>query len=236
MMKVARFNKGFTLMEMAIVLVIVGLLLSSLLLPLSKQREMSNFYQTKKSLEEIKEALIGYAMINGRLPCPTTYKDPGQNEYGHAIDNCLLNTQDPELPPFAVTGFLPWKDLSVREVDAWGLPRKKEDKLWSGYWIYRVAPEFASNALFFTLATASSTANIDIVNSSGVSLTTSGERPVAVICSMGADGVANGQNALFETTNPIYQSDEVTATFDDICVWIGRPTLFNRMVQAGKLP
>lgn len=231
-MKVAHPNKGFTLLEMAIVLVIVGLLLSTLLLPLSKQREMSDYYETKKSLDEIKEALIGYAVINGRLPCPATHKDPSQNEYGTADSICPLANKDPDFPEAAYAGFLPWKDLSVREVDAWGLPRKKEDKLWSGYWIYRVAPEFTT---LFTLATSSATA-INIVNSSGVSLTSSGERPVAVICSMGHDGVANGQNASFETTSPIYQSDEVTTTFDDICVWIGRPTLFNRMVQAGKLP
>ena len=236
MIKIARFNKGFTLLEMAIVLIIVGLLFATLSLPLSKQREMSDYYETKKSLDEIKEALIGYAIINGRLPCPTTHKDPSQNEYGTASSSCSLSNKDTDLPESAYAGFLPWKDLSVREVDAWGLPRKKDDKLWSGYWVYRVAPEFASNSTLFTLNTTSSAANIDIVNSSGVSLTTSGERPVAVICSMGHDGMANGQNASFEPTNPIYQSDEVTMTFDDICVWIGRPTLFNRMVQAGKLP
>ena len=63
-------NRGFTLIEMAIVLMIVGLLLGGMLVPLSAQMDQRNISDTQKSLSEIKEALIGYAMANGRLPCP----------------------------------------------------------------------------------------------------------------------------------------------------------------------
>lgn len=61
---------GFTLVEMAIVLLIVALLLGGLIPAISSQVEQQRTNETRKTLEEIKEALIGYALANGRLPCP----------------------------------------------------------------------------------------------------------------------------------------------------------------------
>ncbi len=55
---------GFTLVEMAIVLVIVGLLLGGLLMPLSAQVEQRRIGETQKALDEIKEALVGFAIAN----------------------------------------------------------------------------------------------------------------------------------------------------------------------------
>jgi len=63
-------DKGFTIMELTVVLVIVSLLLGGLLVPLSTQRDIDSTKATDKSLADIREALIGFAVINGRLPCP----------------------------------------------------------------------------------------------------------------------------------------------------------------------
>lgn len=64
------YSKGFTLVEMAVVLVIIGLVISGLLVSLSAQVERKNFNETEATLDNIKEALLGYAMANGRFPCP----------------------------------------------------------------------------------------------------------------------------------------------------------------------
>lgn len=217
-------NKGFTLVEMAIVLIIVGLLVSAFLAPLSAQRDLKDYSETKAHLEQIREALYGYAIINGNLPCPTTTADPTDNvNYGHSAAACPLT---------AAAGVLPWKDLGVMEIDSWGTQRNITADSWVGYWLYRVDPAFAAT---FSLTTPS--ANIDIIKSDGTSLTIAAERAVAVICSTGKNRVANGQNASFETVSPvIYQDDFQSTTFDDMCIWITRPSLFNRMVTAGKLP
>lgn len=61
---------GFTLVELTIVLFIVALLSSGLMLGLSGQREQAMNKDARMQLETIREALIGYAMTNGRLPCP----------------------------------------------------------------------------------------------------------------------------------------------------------------------
>ena len=221
-----KLNKGFSLLELAIVLVIVGLLISAFLAPLSAQRDLRDYSDAKAHLEQIRDALYGYAVINGQLPCPTTTADPANVNYGHEDATCLLT---------AAAGVLPWKDLGVAEVDSWNNPRALSTDPWTGYWVYRVDPIFTTP---FSLTTTAS-GNISVQNSAGVSVTgvgVVGEPAVAVICTTGKNKVADGANATFETVNPIYQDDAQSPTFDDMCIWITRPSLFNRMVTAGKLP
>src|SRR5713226_9528661 len=61
---------GFTLVELAVVLAIVGLLLGSLMYTLSAQTEQRNFEETRRRLEQARELVLSFAIINGRLPCP----------------------------------------------------------------------------------------------------------------------------------------------------------------------
>jgi prepilin-type N-terminal cleavage/methylation domain-containing protein len=217
-------NRGFSLIEMAVVLIIFGLLIGGLLTPLSAQRDVKNYSETRDNLQKIRDALYGYAIINGKLPCPTTTADPADNvNYGHGDAACPLT---------AAVGVLPWKDLGVSEVDSWGTQRSVTTDPWPGYWLYRVDPAFTSN---FSLTTTTS-GNIDVHKSDGTSLTVPAERAVAVICTTGKDRVANSENGTFESIAPLYEDDVQSTTFDDMCIWITRPSLFNRMVTAGKLP
>ena len=62
--------RGFTLIELSVVVLVITLLLGSLLIPLATQVEQRNMSETQKRLQEIKEALIGFAIANGRFPCP----------------------------------------------------------------------------------------------------------------------------------------------------------------------
>lgn len=211
---------GFTLTELAIVLVIVGLLIGGMLVPLSAQRDIRNISDTRKALAEIKEALFGFAIINGRLPCPTTQLDPANANYGIEDPACVN-----------VEGYLPWKTLGVPETDAWGSIRSASSDPFTGYWRYRADNAFSTA---FTLNTPTASA-LSVQDAAGNDLTQATNSPVAVIYSTGPDLVANGQNAIAETP-PIYQAGERSPSFDDVTLWIGRPILLNRLVTAGKLP
>lgn len=96
--------KGFTLVEVAIVIVVIGLLLTHSLRPLSSVVEQQRIQRTDQTLEEIKEALLGYAVLNKRLPCPADSAEIGK-------ENIALCGQE---------GYLPWADLAVGRYDGWG--------------------------------------------------------------------------------------------------------------------
>lgn len=224
-------RNGFTLIELAMVLFIVTLLLGGLLVPLATQMEARQRNDTSEQLERIREALIGFAIINGRLPCYTSETDPSSALYGE---------EDPVCNPAGRTtdGILPWKTLGVREVDPWGIPRTGTADPWIGYWRYRVDLAFFS---VFTLNTdfSAPSEQLSVVDAAGNLLNSTSERPIAVIYSTGANQAADGQNITYEQTvtdNPTYQGGSVSGSFDDMTIWLTRPLLFNRMVTAGRLP
>jgi prepilin-type N-terminal cleavage/methylation domain-containing protein len=207
--------KGFTLIEVAVVLIIVGFLLGGLITPLSAQLDSRHFHETQNDLAEIKEALIGYALSHTAtdghpyLPCPDTDGDGLENRVGSACQS--------------QAGTIPSQNLGIAGMDSW-----------NNLYIYSVTPQFANNAIGFTL---SSTGNITVLNSSGGSnLVTA--IPVLVL-SKGKNGaVATTSADELENTNldAIFVSHDFSPTFDDLVMWISSNLLFNRMVTAGKLP
>lgn len=220
-----RQQAGFTLTELAIVLVIVALLLGGMMVPLSTQRDLQKVNETNKMLSEIQEALLGFAAINGRLPCPDTDTDPAAAGYGLEEASCSAD--------LASEGYLPWKTLGVSQTDAWGSARTAATDPRNGDWRYRVDRNFAQT---ISLTTSFSNDSLTVKNSAGNNLTSTTERPVAIVFSAGPNLVADENNASFEPQNGVYQAGERTPTFDDLVIWIGRPVLFNRLISAGKLP
>ena len=227
--------RGFTLVELAMVLFIVSLLLGGLLVPLATQIEARQRSDAENQLESIREALIGFAIINGRFPCHTTTTDPASASYGEENSPCDTLTTD---------GILPWKTLGLDNgLDPWGVQRTASTDAWTGYWRYRVQSSFAST---FTLSTNPATNKLCVLDASGNLLNSTSENPVAIIYSTGANKTAEGLNVTYEATStstncvtntPItYQGGAASANFDDITIWLTRPLIFNRMVSAGVLP
>jgi prepilin-type N-terminal cleavage/methylation domain-containing protein len=106
-------SSGFTLVELTVALLIVALLLAGALIPLTTQIEVRNTADTQRTMDQIKESIIGFAQANGRLPCPA---DPtiasGATNAGaeRATCNTLAN----------MVGVVPWATLGTPELDAWG--------------------------------------------------------------------------------------------------------------------
>lgn len=224
-----RRQNGFTLTELAIVLIIVALLISGMLVPLSAQKEMKDTTETQKQLAEIREALLGFALIHKRLPCPDRDTDPSASGYGLEEPSCASSVSE--------EGFLPWKTLGVSAMDAWGTRRTVAASPRLGDWRYRVDRNFASSTSLISLTTPFSTDDsLVIQDHSGINLTSTTERPIAIVFSTGPNHTPDGQNNSYEGTSGIYEAGERTNAFDDIVIWVSRPVLFNRLIAAGRLP
>jgi prepilin-type N-terminal cleavage/methylation domain-containing protein len=105
--------QGFTLVEIALVLVIVSLLLGAGFAGFRSIMDSNRHAETSKALDYTKQALLTYVNINNFLPCPD-------------VDDDGLEDRDTTTTPHtckAVEGKVPYKDigLSVGQVrDAWG--------------------------------------------------------------------------------------------------------------------
>lgn len=259
-MTARKFSGGFTLIEIAIVMVIIGLLVGGLLMPLSAQMDQRRNSETQKALDEINQALIGFAIANGRLPCPA----PATTATGTAGAGLEATTGSGSA--LACTnadgvGVMPWATLGVNETDSWG-----------HRYTYRVTLEFARGATGQTSFTGTacpppsnpqyaafalcSQGDMTIKNTAAGS-TVSASVP-AVVISHGKNGngaytsagtqlgagadtdeqdnqitIASSPSAMANTD---FVSKVQTSTFDDLVVWVSSSTLMNRMVAAQKLP
>ncbi len=76
-MQYKRKHSGFTLAEMAVVVVIAGILLVAGVKILNSQMDRASYSATKSKQEAIKQSLITYLGNNKRLPCPDTRNGNG---------------------------------------------------------------------------------------------------------------------------------------------------------------
>jgi prepilin-type N-terminal cleavage/methylation domain-containing protein len=237
-------QSGFTLIEVAIVMVIIGLMLGSLLGPLGNRMEQTKIEGTGQQIDGIIEAIHGFAAINGRLPCPANLT-AGPNFGREALTgtNCTTATG---------LGEPAWATLGTDRLDAWGQP-----------FVYRVDPSFANNVLTggtttpapfpvgcITSATASfsmcSTGNIIITNGAGGLPANSAlaQAVPAIIVSRGKPKTA-ALTHVDETENTDgdvnfvsrdMRPETAPAPFNDIVRWIPTNVLIGKMVQAQRLP
>jgi len=208
--------KGFTLIEMAVVLVIVGLLLSGLLIPLTAQIDQKDYSQAKSQLQEIREALLGYAVVNGRLPCPDTSGD-GIEDVCSTIASSTTG------------GNIPWIDLGIQPRDPWQQNYR-----------YRVNGAFTSS---FTLSTTGSGLGVLRVCTDNTCAANVASNVPAIIYSSGKNGGSVSTSAdELENTDDDKDfvshdfSNSAVAGFDDLVVWISSNVVMNRMVSANRLP
>ncbi len=109
---------GFTLVEVSIVLLIVTILLGYTIAMFPVQQELKQYRQAQKEIKEIKEALIGFAQINGRLPCPAMPSSQGR-ESGGGGSNCTRYQGFVPATTLGISGRLNGDQLLM---DPWGTP------------------------------------------------------------------------------------------------------------------
>nr|VFK01577.1 MAG: prepilin-type N-terminal cleavage/methylation domain-containing protein [Candidatus Kentron sp. H] len=229
--------RGFTLIEMAMVVAIIALLLGGLLMPLGAQLENRRIRNTEQQLADIRDALMGFAItgLDVRLPCPDIDGDGLEDPESSEETAACLETE----------GELPWASLGLTGRDAWGRPfRYAPDDAYAD-------PEGISDSLDtesgFLIRDDAGTPLTDWTGASDTEPAPNG--PAAIVFSCGQDGVPNGENdndgavnADADCTNPgssdgLYTSNtRMEGLFDDHLIWLSRNTLVNRLVAAGVWP
>lgn len=117
-------SRGFSLIEVAIVLVIISVLVAIVAVPLATQLEQQRITETNKQLETIKEAIIGFALANGRFPCAARLADNnGLESLNGLASNGVCNAYVGYVP--AVTLGLSPIDSNGFAVDGWGLSQNR---------------------------------------------------------------------------------------------------------------
>lgn len=138
-------QRGFSLIELAIVLVIVTILIGGLAVPLSAQIQARRIAETRKTMEQAQEAITGYAITHscscaynavaptGTLDttgttcasCPASNPSSSATTLKHPYLPCPDTDNDGKENRIAnacssQSGLLPWVDLATAAHDAWG--------------------------------------------------------------------------------------------------------------------
>ncbi len=249
-MKKKHHIQGFTLIELAMVIFILGLLLSSFLAPLAARVEQQERNNTQFQLDEIIEILYGYVLQNNYLPCPVTGNDGIEDTIAAGGGGLTCANE---------VGNLPWVTLGVKGTDDW-----------LNIFTYRVDDTFADRNNAATDGTPyalgppvvqANCQNISATLNVSFSLCSDGE--IIVLNTADAGGanlalnipaivVSHGKNW---STNPPPSADEIentngdltfisgdfsanaaTGGFDDMVIWISPHVLRTMSVKAGILP
>ncbi len=217
-------STGFSLVELAIVLVIFTLLAGGLMMTLSTQQEIQRLSEVRRQLADIREALLGYVAANGYLPLAADPEQPSGTE-GAGLSK-----------PGQITGVLPWATLGLPETDPWGQR-----------FTYKVSSDFSALPTPPALAgfTLTNKGNITVRDQSGTII--ADDLP-AIVISHGRNGLggynrdgqqrpgATGHEKENTHGSSGFFSHEQGPDFDDEVIWIPLPILMSRMLTAGRLP
>ena len=248
----ARAARGFTLVEIAVVMMIVALLLGSLMYTLAAQLEQRNFEETRSRLEAARELLLSHAIVRGQLPCPASATSNGDESPagGGACTDYY-------------TGFLPAKTIGFQSTDSSGYAldaygnriRYAVSSVGPGNH-FTTAASLKTNGIvtlpndlvicaawgasIMNCGTALSVTNLNIV----AAVVWSQGKNFAAVGTGGPDEAANNKTRLpiVQNNHPVFvfhppaAAGAANGEFDDYLVWIPVGELYGKLISAGVLP
>lgn len=250
---------GFSFVELVIALAVAGFLLAAVLVPLRTQIGDRQLQDTRRLLDQAREALLVFASTYGYLPCPADAASGGQEP--------ALNVDHTTGACPSYHGFLPAALLGITPldpqgyvVDAWGSAPGRIRYAVSSDTVAGIATPFTRQGGMTAagLAPVGGANNLLHVCGSGSGVTpgvncgagqTLASNAVFVVWSAGSNGGAGGGSSVHEAENPspnggtadrIFvsraHSTAAAAEFDDLLTWVSSVTLVTRLMAAGQLP
>lgn len=256
-MQLNRAQRGFTLTEMAVVFAIVALLIGGAMATLSSQVERRDTEETQRRLNAAADAVLAFAIVNRRLPCPATAAAGAGDE---SLATGTVATGGTCTTNYG--GFLPARSIGFQPVDAAGYGIDA----WGNRIRYAVAnnivnctgtslnPHFTSLANLKANGVSCQPNDLDICAPTDNTIAcTAANRVVStstvavIIFSTGKDGAlpAGSQgphelanvdgNAAF-ISHPQAGQDSATGRYDDLMIWIPAGVFYSKLIAAGVLP
>ena len=236
---------GFTLVELAIVLVVLGTLARALLAPLGERLERRRHDESRDRLEEVRRALVGHLVTRGVLPCPLSSDDastPVSVEEGTPSRPCRRGSGH---VPAAVLGVAGPLDANGALLDGWGRPLRYGVTLASDdragtpaladWLVPGEMPIVGLERLGADLSLCRVTASGDCPRRA-----TRADALAFVVLSTGADATPDGLGGENLDGDRVYAlvppSVAPGAAFDDLLVWGSRDELAYWLVRAEWLP
>lgn len=244
-------HSGFSLLEMAVVMLIVGLLLGGLFSAVGDSTQLKRRSDATAQLKLIEEALYGFAQANGRLPCPASNASVGQES---PVGGGACTPGYHGFVPAVTLGLQGSLNSQSLLMDPWGNPLRYSvsDLTITG------SSAFTSTAgldkLFANVALMVPGANmICVATTAACGATILSNTVPALIYSLGNNwGSFSSALELENVTPPVIApgwgsvannnfvsagyADEGANEFDDLLVWLSPSILFFRLVSAGQLP
>ena len=272
-MKHSTTQSGFTLIELAVVMLILAFLLTSAFMSITALRKTANINEANQKMAEIEQALYGFAVANGRLPCPTI---PGLGGVSNPADPTIAAAgqqhcaNSPNIAGYI--GFVPSTTLGIQgQVNCDGLLLDP----WNRPYRYSISNVDAGNGRGDFVTTddltnanegmANVTADLQVCRNLATTCLAGtaaaniiANNAVAVIFSMGeprANSLRENENAgeagavipslcgagnypvsndRFYYSAPIVE--RAGSEFDDLLIWISPNILFNKLLDANRLP
>jgi len=229
-------SRGFTLIEMAIVLVIITILIGGLAMPLSAQIQARRIAETRQTLQEARAAILGFAMTHpadtvGKryLPCPDITGDGREDRVGKGCAG--------------PSGLLPWVDLGIAPQDAWGnrlhyavisqfadastgfsasttLP--DPIVICTTHTCNKLSPDVAGNVVFVLVSHGPNGWGANNINGTTLAAPT------------GLDEVENLNGNLIYISRAPTKPDAASGEFDDLAAWVSLAYLVDHVCPTGS--
>ncbi len=238
-------QNGFTLIEIAIVLLIVSIILGYTLAMAPRQQELKQFKQAKQEMTEINEAILSFAQVHGYLPCPALVASNGfecRNDDG-TTGNCDNTPPENDKECDVWAGFVPAKTLGiVGDYNADGLLQDP----WNQPYRYHVVDDdddSDGDSDFVIEGEISDVGMKDLDPDLKVCTTATCasadeivDNAVVVIVSTGKNRESTTDQNENTDSDTDYVFKPYDEDFDDLVRWISPNILYSKMIDADQLP